>query len=786
MRKIIKKVGTIAFVLFFLCVSFFVVAQLVGFKTYLVANTKSMEPKLNHNDLIFIKKHDYNKLKVGDCVAFKYKRFIITHEIVEVTDGPRAYKTRGLNNPVYHTELVTQENYLGKYRFKSKALGHVFAFIKSPVTKVFGYWRSEQVPKQGYTALVEIGRWNIEEEGFESFDHIIFELLKADPLQNFPGTIHIGIPNQSQIKRHDILLIRDGDVIKALQVMTDDLRTDVFTRANAPVSSQWLARHDNVTSSPSIGTDWFRVSPTWVNQDYPVGSFVQRDGRHYRMAVNGQWEEVPEAIKPATIPNAHLVPEFDPSATVQWHVTGRAYVNGDFVRANVNGQILYYRCVWGASTTAPLTDANAWRRVNDWNEISGIQDWSPAVFYDANIYGGTIVKYTNPQGGISYHRRGSDVVPIGQAPPNAPQPWMWTRIMTWEETSKPLAWSTRDYNGWQIVQGTNGNYYVHVHGYTDPGNSALPAGNTNDRWRIVPLWTQGTAQQYFVQSNAGNGNWGSSNLYFTYTMQDGVPTFWRALQNQTSSQIAPPDSTSTGNTHWQRYDFPCHENMVVTRVGDEDIIWRKITTSIYPGAPSTENRQHWERHTISVSDTFVVTIAPNGYVSLWQRSGGATIVPPGQTGGPWTSVNYRTGISDNTVYIMTGLGQRFYRSTTQSSRYPGGEGWVELNPTPTQPGNFVYSVTDGVVSYYQTNLLGGIRKLSPAWIGGGSAMIYHFQTENTYTPGDIVVYGSTLTNTYRYFQMRTGVNGAIAKGKSPMSDGKEFWQPISILTTGVW
>ncbi|MCL2621743.1 MAG: hypothetical protein FWD32_01780, partial [Firmicutes bacterium] len=81
----------------------------------------------------------------------------------------------------------------------------------------------------------------------------------------------------------------------------------VYTRLHAPVTfsgQRWLARHDNVTSTPSVGADWFLISPTgsWINQSYPVGSFVERNGVHYRKIDAADttpgtdaliWEEVP-------------------------------------------------------------------------------------------------------------------------------------------------------------------------------------------------------------------------------------------------------------------------------------------------------------------------------------------------------------------------------------------------------------------------------------------------------------------------------------------------------------
>ena len=81
---------------------------IIGFRTFLAANTGSMEPEINTNDLVAIRRFDFNQLQEGDIVSFKSiatvdgvrQSVIITHQIVEVFEAtetaPRHFRTRGM------------------------------------------------------------------------------------------------------------------------------------------------------------------------------------------------------------------------------------------------------------------------------------------------------------------------------------------------------------------------------------------------------------------------------------------------------------------------------------------------------------------------------------------------------------------------------------------------------------------------------------------------------------------------------------------------------------------
>lgn len=110
-----------------------------------------MEPTLKYNDMVFIVKHDFNDLEVGDVITYwrtvkttddKIKTIPVTHRIIEVVTHSetyeRAYRTQGDSNNIKDSRLVTIDGadstyiYFGKMAGKSTFLGQISAFFKSP------------------------------------------------------------------------------------------------------------------------------------------------------------------------------------------------------------------------------------------------------------------------------------------------------------------------------------------------------------------------------------------------------------------------------------------------------------------------------------------------------------------------------------------------------------------------------------------------------------------------------------------------------------------------------
>jgi len=128
------------------------VMLLFGFRGFLVANTASMEPTLRYNDLVIVRRANFDNLAVGDVVTFRstvrlpngsVERVYITHQIIKVVyqDGVRAFRTAGTNPEVvqgHDRELLTIDGidgtnaYVGRVMFSSRILGNLIAYLTSP------------------------------------------------------------------------------------------------------------------------------------------------------------------------------------------------------------------------------------------------------------------------------------------------------------------------------------------------------------------------------------------------------------------------------------------------------------------------------------------------------------------------------------------------------------------------------------------------------------------------------------------------------------------------------
>lgn len=150
-----KKVKDIVFNIIIGALLVFVFIQVVfpdqgmkifGFRTFIVADTKSMEPNLYYPDFIVVTKGDYENLREksdvqrGDYIAFyNQDNLPVTHEIInkKYENGKTYYETQGTNNIIkdkYYTSFENEEGYnkyIGKYAFKIPYLGNIIVFLRS-------------------------------------------------------------------------------------------------------------------------------------------------------------------------------------------------------------------------------------------------------------------------------------------------------------------------------------------------------------------------------------------------------------------------------------------------------------------------------------------------------------------------------------------------------------------------------------------------------------------------------------------------------------------------------
>lgn len=112
------------------------VSDIAGF-TPLAVQSDSMSPTFNKGDLIFIQKCDTSKLEVGDIVTFHTiidnEYALNTHRIdsIDELNGMRSFTTKGDNNDVVDTHVISDGDIVGKYLFAIPHMGKVMDFLSS-------------------------------------------------------------------------------------------------------------------------------------------------------------------------------------------------------------------------------------------------------------------------------------------------------------------------------------------------------------------------------------------------------------------------------------------------------------------------------------------------------------------------------------------------------------------------------------------------------------------------------------------------------------------------------
>lgn len=87
-------------------------------------------------DLIFVDKADPDALEVGDVIAFMEGEVVVTHRILEINTGDNGkleYNTKGDANNAADLRPVTEDNLVGKYRFRIPKVGNFALFLQTPL-----------------------------------------------------------------------------------------------------------------------------------------------------------------------------------------------------------------------------------------------------------------------------------------------------------------------------------------------------------------------------------------------------------------------------------------------------------------------------------------------------------------------------------------------------------------------------------------------------------------------------------------------------------------------------
>lgn len=120
--------------------------------TPLIVLSNSMEPTLESGDLIIIERVGFDSINMGDIITFQESsRKWITHRVVEKKQQKEqlAFVTKGDNNNVIDTNLVTDKQFIGKKVISIPKVGYVFDFAKSPI----GYFLFIAIPLTIYVCI---------------------------------------------------------------------------------------------------------------------------------------------------------------------------------------------------------------------------------------------------------------------------------------------------------------------------------------------------------------------------------------------------------------------------------------------------------------------------------------------------------------------------------------------------------------------------------------------------------------------------------------------------------
>ena len=92
-----------------------------------------MQPQLNINDVIVVKKCDIRDLNKNDIITFTKDEKIISHRIVKIIEKEhdRAFVTKGDHNKINDKGVVEKEQIYGKVIFSIPKVGKIIEYIQN-------------------------------------------------------------------------------------------------------------------------------------------------------------------------------------------------------------------------------------------------------------------------------------------------------------------------------------------------------------------------------------------------------------------------------------------------------------------------------------------------------------------------------------------------------------------------------------------------------------------------------------------------------------------------------
>ena len=133
LKKIWSITSTVLVAIIVLFALFLMGSRLIGYRCYNVISP-SMEPLYKVGDLIYVKKVDPYKIKVGDVITFLVDENLVvgTHRVVRIDVEKLHFYTKGDANDVEDGEPVHFNNVIGVPQFSIPKLGYVSDFVQNP------------------------------------------------------------------------------------------------------------------------------------------------------------------------------------------------------------------------------------------------------------------------------------------------------------------------------------------------------------------------------------------------------------------------------------------------------------------------------------------------------------------------------------------------------------------------------------------------------------------------------------------------------------------------------
>ena len=104
---------------------------IMGYKPYIV-KTGSMEPEIETNGFIIVKKGKFDEVQIGDIINYKIDdaNLSICHRVVSKNDDG-TFTTKGDNNKVEDSWKIGEKEYVGTVKYKINWLGKVITNIQN-------------------------------------------------------------------------------------------------------------------------------------------------------------------------------------------------------------------------------------------------------------------------------------------------------------------------------------------------------------------------------------------------------------------------------------------------------------------------------------------------------------------------------------------------------------------------------------------------------------------------------------------------------------------------------